>query len=208
MAFFDRIKKVFSSEPKEQVLGYSPAELKEIYQNPNATVNPVFSKNYPAKHSLAHVGINAFYFAQLIDKRDLEVFLNRVNADFKSVANRQFNGSEVVQCKSKTDETKLLYLNADEFGGSVIKIVTDSVFFLNSIADCNFHVPPPWIAFDGYNPAWWLGNLQGAQGYYDSNFFSDFFRAMSVEQREEYYVKYQASPEWRSRLDLNYGDED
>lgn len=210
MTILHRIRRIFSPEPQEQVLGYSLSELQALFQNSTVTVNPDSLGRHPKIDSLAAVGIHAFYVSQLIDKREVECFLNRVNSYFTLETKRMFHDTAVVQCKGRKENERLCYLIAEEFENSVIKLVTDSTTFLNSLGECNFSVPPPWIAFKDYNPKWWGGNMQGAQGYYDDNFFSPYFTNLNREQRAKYYVKYDASQDWKNALELFYDirDED
>jgi hypothetical protein len=50
--------------------------------------------------------------------------------------------------------------------------------------------------------------MQGAQGYYDDNFFYSYFMNLNSEQREKYYLKYDASQDWKNALELFYDIED
>ncbi|MFC5475547.1 hypothetical protein [Paraherbaspirillum soli] len=204
MTFLNRIKKIFNPEPKEQVLGYSPSELQHLFQNTSATVNPGFQKNYPKKSSLESAGIHAFYASQLIDKEEMEIFLKRVDSYFQSETKRVFSDTVVTQSKAITTDERLCYLLVKEFGGVVIKLVTDSVRFLNLLAECNFSMPPPWLAFSDYKPQWWGGSMQGAQAYYDDCFFSSFFASLSIEDRKKYFAKHNASQDWEKALELFY----
>jgi hypothetical protein len=85
-----------------------------------------------------------------------------------------------------------------------VRLVTNSVDFLTIIAREKFSVPPPWIVFEEYNPLWWGGNMQGAQGYYNDSYFSPFFTNLSAAERAIYYARYNAPNEWIKSLELMY----
>jgi len=208
MSILQRIRQIFNPEPKKQVLGYSPTELQLLFQNSSVTVNPDSLGKYPEINSLDAFGIHAFYVSLLIDKREIENFLQQVDSYFLPETNRMFNDLAVAQCKGRKGNERLCYLISDEFENLVIRLVTDSEVFLNSINGCDLSVPPPWIAFKNYNPRWWGGNMQGAQEYYDDNFFCLYFKNLNREQRENYYIKYDASQDWKKALELFYDIED
>ncbi|MGF6286653.1 hypothetical protein [Pseudomonas silensiensis] len=86
-------------------------------------------------------------------------------------------------------------------------MITNSIDFINIIFREKFATPPPWIAFEGYNPSWWGGNMQGTQGYYNDSYFSPFFTNLSGAEREIYYTRYDAPNEWINSLELMYDAE-
>jgi hypothetical protein len=204
MAIFRRIKNFFHSGSGAQVLGYSPAEMRLLFQKRSIADHARFINPYPKKSSLAAAGIHAVYAALLIDKSDLANFMALVDYHFLPELNRQFQGALVMQSKSMKGDERLCFLIADEFGGHTIKFMTDSLDFLNNMDQCWFAVPPPWAAFKGYNPEWWGGPMQGAQGYYEDNYFSPFFRILNAEQKKGYCEKFGAGPDWAKALELYY----
>ncbi len=207
MSILDQIKQLFKPGPKEQILGYSPSELQFLFRNSSVAGNPHFLKNFPDKVSLETLGVNAFYIMQLIDESEIHDFYNLINAYFQPEKKRTFNNNTVAQCTGKKANERLCFLVTDEFEGRVIRLVTDSVNFLNEIDLHGFSVPPPWVVFKDYNPHWWGGSMQGGQGYYDDEFFSPFFNNLSPEHRNNYYCKYGASQDWKNALELFYDDE-
>ena len=209
MSILQHIRQIFNPDPKEQVLGYSPSELQLLFQNSTVSVNPNFLGKSPKIIPLDTIGINVFYASQLIDKREIELFLKRVDSYFVLETKRMFNGVDVVQYKGRKENERLCYLISEEFENLVIKLVTDSTQFLNILYECDFTVPPPWIVFKDYNPKWWGGgSMQGAQGYYDDNFFYPYFMNLDREKKENYYIKYDASQAWKKQLELFYDIQD
>ncbi|HWW69000.1 MAG TPA: hypothetical protein VN089_03595, partial [Duganella sp.] len=134
-------------------------------------------------------------------------FMALVDSRFLPESKRQFQGAVVVQSKSTKGDERLCFLVADEFEGQVVKFVTDSMDFLSDIDQYHFAPPPPWVAFKDYDPGWWGGSMQGAQGYYDDHYFSPFFRGLDADRKKAYCEKFSVSPDWVKALELFY-DED
>jgi hypothetical protein len=57
------------------------------------------------------------------------------------------------------------------------------------------------LVFEGYDASWWGGDMQGAQGFYNDNYFFPFFSALSPAERSDYYAKYSASEDWIRSLE-------
>jgi len=205
MKIREKIKSFLKFGPKEQILGYSIDELKVIFpRSLSEWTVPV--DGYPRISRLISVEINAFYFSLLIDRHDENSFLSLIEHHFLLEASRKFNEAEVTQYRSKNDNERLVCLIGDEFEGKVVKMVTNDVDFIKSVLDFGFSVPPPWIVFRGVKPYWRPGAMQGAEGYYDDNFFSPFYEGLNEVERAEYLLKYSANDEWRKIIQLFYDE--
>lgn len=204
VSLFDRFKAIVRQAPKEQVVGYSPDELKVVFTEPLACL---LADSVPAV-SLESIGVPAYYCSFLIDKEDVDHFWTLVESGFSYETEKTFNGALVKQYSITEKNHRLLCLTGDEaFNATTVRLVTNSVDFLDIIRRERFAVPPPWVAFEGYNPAWWGGAMQGANGYYNDGYFLPFFTALSAAEKNAYYVRYGATEEWISSLELMYGDE-
>jgi hypothetical protein len=51
------------------------------------------------------------------------------------------------------------------------------------------------------------GNMEGAQGYYENNYFFPFFTSLNTNEKQAYYARFNATEEWINRLELMYDDE-
>ncbi len=49
--------------------------------------------------------------------------------------------------------------------------------------------------------------MQGAQGYYNDNYFLPFLTQLSDTERQAYYARYEATDERIKALELMYDDE-
>ncbi|AHZ67976.1 hypothetical protein OU5_0897 [Pseudomonas mandelii JR-1] len=49
--------------------------------------------------------------------------------------------------------------------------------------------------------------MQGAQGYYNDNYFIPFLTQLSDLERMKYYARFGATNEWIERLELMYRSE-
>lgn len=208
MTIVQHIKQLSQSEPEEQVLGYSPAELRLLFPHPTRVQQADLPNAYPQKSSLEPAKIHAVYTAILIVQSDFKNFMTLVERHFFPEAHRQFEGVAVVQNKSSVGDERLCFQVTEEFGGYAVRLVTDSTDILNDIDQSRFAPPPPWLAFHDYNPAWWGGSMQGAPEYYDDRYFSPFFRCLNTEQKNAYCIRFGASTEWVKALELFYEDDD
>ncbi|MBC3777177.1 hypothetical protein [Pseudomonas sp. SWRI99] len=205
MNFFRRIFRSFKSGPDEQIIGYSPPELEKLFPHPLQTVD---FPNYPRTFPLKNIGINAFYSSFLISIDDIDNFEAVVTSDSNLESKRYFNDLPVLHYTDATTSAKAIYsISTREFHSATIRMITDSAELLLRLKDEKFFLPPPWIAFPDYEPSWWGGNMEGAQGYYDENYFYPFFTNLNDSEKHAYYQKFSASQNWINRLELMYVDD-
>ncbi|WP_414869213.1 hypothetical protein [Pseudomonas sp. IT-347P] len=205
MNFFRRIFGSLKSSPQEQIVGYSISELEKLFLLPiPATSLPI----YPPTSLLKNVGIDAYYSSFLIAIDEIPEFNTLIASTFRTESERTFNGLTVFQCKNMLTESRLIYfISLREFQSATIRLVTNSTELLILLSQKKFSAPPPWIAFPGYEPAWWGGNMEGAQGYYDNIYFSLFFTNLNNNEKQAYYERFNASQKWIDRLELMYNDD-
>jgi len=202
MSLLNRIKVMFKSTSDEQIIGYSIVELKSIF---GAFLSEAdFPKyHYPSFSFLTSVGVQAYYSNFVIDRDDVNEFLGLLDKSFSLAGERKFNDLSVELYSGKHgDEKLILCISYKEFNVATIRLITNSIDFLSLIGERKFSVPPPWVAFEGYDPSWWGGDMQGAQGYYNDNYFFSFFSSLSLEAREGYYKRYLATDAWARSLEL------
>lgn len=206
MSFFSRIKTFVRQDPKEQVVGYSISELKSVFTEPLLHTTHTQS-GQPRPVSLEDAGVPAYYASLLIDGSDVHTFWALVESSFKFVNEKMFEDLPVKRYESAQNSEHLIFSESTrKFNYVTIRLVTNSTDFLNAIHREKFAVPPPWIAFEGYNPSWWGGNMQGAQGYYNDNYFFPFFTSLSDIERRVYSARYNATDEWVSSLESMYSE--
>ncbi|MHC8339789.1 hypothetical protein [Pseudomonas sp. HLT2-19-2] len=207
MSFFSRFKSFMKQEPDEQIAGYTLSELKSIF---TASSTSIFSRipEYPTVASLEGLGIPAFYSSFLIDNKDTHIFLTLVESNFKYTSEKMFNDLPAKQyVNDERNEQLVFFSSTREFNSTTVRMVTNSIDFMSVILGEKFATPPPWTAFEGYNPSWWGGDMQGAQGYYNDNYFLPFFSRLSDLEKQKYYARFEATDEWIESLNLTYGDE-
>ncbi len=202
MSFLGRIKSLFKSIPDEQVLGYSVLELKSVFEKV-LTEGAGDSSDYPAHTLLVSAGVQAYYSAFVMGKSEVGALQELIDERFLKVDERVFNELAVTRYQHQVTRDELIFsVSYKEFNVATIRLVTNSVELLRMIREKKFAVPPPWIAFEGYEASWWGGDMQGAQGYYNDNYFFPFFSALSVAERGSYYARCSASDEWIKSLEL------
>lgn len=205
MNIFSRIFSSFKSTPEEQIIGFSRQELEKLFPPPLPTA---YSSAYPVASSLQNIGIHAYYSCLLIDNQDQAEFQRLAESSFHRENERLFNGLPVFECRNPLTADRLIYfISYREFNSVTVRLVTNSPDFLISLDQKKFAVPPPWIAFENYEPSWWGGNMEGAQGFYDNNYFFPFFTKLSEIEKRDYYTRFSATEEWINRLNLMYDNE-
>ncbi|MBX8489860.1 hypothetical protein K5D34_00430 [Pseudomonas cichorii] len=201
MSFFSRVKSLFKSSPDEQVLGYSVLELKSVFGKV-LTEDAGEPSDYPVHTLLVSAGIPSYYSSFVMDKADIGELQELIDERFLKVDERVFNELIVTRYQHRISKDELIFsVSYKEFNVATIRLATNSVELLRLIKEKRFAVPPPWIAFEGYEASWWGGGMQGAQGYYNDNYFFPFFSALSAAERGEYYVRYSAFDDWVKSLE-------
>ncbi|MBN6772766.1 hypothetical protein JRG42_19390 [Pseudomonas granadensis] len=204
MSLFSRLKSLIKPQPTEQIAGYSKAELKVLFSDPLRACD---LQNPSHLTSLADAGIFAYYSSQLLDPLDLARFESLITPRFQQCHTRDFHGLPVFEYANLKKEQRLIVLRSrKEFNGVTIRLVTNDTEFLDAVSGEEFSVPPPWIAFDGYEPSWWGSSMQGAQGSYDDAYFAPYFTHLSESDKQAYFVRYNATSAWIERLRLMYND--
>jgi len=157
---------------------------------------------------LESADICAFFSQFLIDPKDLVEFESLVDSHFRKKTERTFNDLPVFEYESALSGDRLIFFaSTREFNSVTIRLITNNFDFLTMLRRKKFAVPPPWVAFEGYEPSWWGGSMQGAQEYYDNNYFFSFFTQLSDIEKQSYYSRFRATDEWIERLELMYDTE-
>lgn len=202
MSLMSLFKKILTPASNDHILGYSIKELSRIFRKEPENIDNGMTK-YPLTSSLSANGINAYYLPLLIDNADAEHFKNLISRNFLLVDTQIFNEltSTHYQNPEKT-RSLIVSISHKEFNSTTIRLITDSSEFLKTLSQEHFSVPPPWIAFEGYEPSWWGENMQGAQGYYNENFFLPYIERLTADEKNTYYARYSAPDEWVKSLTL------
>ncbi|WP_285410216.1 hypothetical protein [Pseudomonas sp. FR229a] len=196
------MKKVFKTTPEEQIVGYSLAELKSIF---GITITEAVAghRNYPVYSVLTPAGIQAYYSSFVIDKAEVAGVENLINERFSPVNERVVNGLVVSRFQHRLSDEQLIFsISYKEFNSATMRLITNSSELLSMLSETKIAAPPPWLVFDGYEASWWGGDMQGAQGFYNDNYFFLFFSSLSPAERTAYYARYSASEEWIRSLEL------
>lgn len=206
MGIFSRLKYLVRWGPQEQIVGYSLTELKSVFTEPLLPlIDP--SSNHPHVTALEDIGVCAYHSYFLITDEDADKFAALVESNFSFVVEKPFNDHLVKHYSNVCKDEHLIYCNSSsEFNATTVRMVTNSVDFLGLVQGSKWVVPPPWVAFEGCKAAWWGGNMQGAQGYYDDLYFYPFFTGLSDVEKRAYYLRFAATDEWIECVELMYGD--
>jgi len=156
MSLIKKLISLVKPEPRqEQITGYSKQELKSLFARPLAQTDlPV----QPPTTSLESADICAFFSQFLIDPKDLVEFESLVEFHFRKNTERTFNDLPVFEYESALSGDRLIFFaSTREFNSVTIRLITNNFDFLTMLSRKKFAVPPPWIAFEGYEPSWWGG---------------------------------------------------
>jgi len=207
MSILSGLKSLVRRGPQEQVVGYSLPDLKSVFTPPLLGPALPFA-DYPPVVPLEDVGVLAYYSTFLTTPEDADEFAALIESNFSFVVEKPFNNHPVKRYSNGRKDEHLIYFNSgSEFNATTVRMVTNSVDFLGVVQGSGWAVPPPWIAFEGYKASWWGGDMQGAQGYYNDNYFLPFFTRLSGLEKQAYYVRFEASSEWIESLELMCGNE-
>ncbi|WP_332763339.1 hypothetical protein [Pseudomonas koreensis] len=202
MSWLGLIKNAFKTTPQEQIVGYSVVELKSIF-GISITESVAGHRNYPVYSALTPAGIQAYYSSFVIDKAEAAGLENLINERFSPINERAFNGLVVTRFQHRLSNEQLIFsISYKEFNSATIRLITNSSELLSLLNEKKIAAPPPWLVFDGYEASWWGGDMQGAQGFYNDNYFFPFFSSLSPAERTAYYARYSASEEWIKSLEL------
>ncbi len=206
MTLLNRIMALVKPASQQSFAGYTLRELQTRFPKPlSSTRLPA----QPTAASLEYSGVFAGYVALLTTVDEFSGFRGLVESSFQKIDERVFDATQVFEYEDPANNQRLLFsTSTEEFKALTIRLVTNSDEFLDRLAAKRVCVPPPWIAFEEYNPAWWGGNMQGAQGYYNDQYFYPFFTRLSEAEKRAYFAKFDASDEWIAQLTLMYDDED
>lgn len=200
-----RITALLTSEAEPLFAGYSQQALQSFFVAPLAQNS---MPDLPVIASLEQSGVPAYYASLLTENNGVSNFQRLVESSFQKVRESAFNGLLTFEYEETLSKERLIFfISNQEFNAAAIHLVTNSTRFLDVLSHEKFAVPPPWIAFEGYNPSWWGGNMQGAQGLYNDRYFLPFFMGLSTAEKQHYYARFNASDEWIEQLELMYGVE-
>ncbi|MFJ2464161.1 hypothetical protein [Pseudomonas sp. NPDC087615] len=200
-----RIAALIQPEAKPFFAGYSLKVLQSYFVTPLSVAS---LPNLPMMTSLEQSGVSACYLSLLTEKNDVSRFRQWVDSSFQKARESTFNGLRTFEYEEVLSQERLIFFTANQaFNTVTIHLVTNSARFLDLLNHEKLAVPPPWVAFEGYNPSWWGGSMQGAQGFYNDGYFLPFFTRLSDAEKQRYYARFNASAAWIEQLELMYGDD-
>ena len=200
-----RLAALIKPEAKPLFAGYSLKVLQSYFVMPLSVAR---LPNLPMMTSLEQSGVLACYLSLLTEQNDVNRFRQWVDSSFQKAKESTFNGLRTFEYEDALSKERLIFFTAKQaFNAVTIHLVTNSARFLDWLNHEKLAVPPPWVAFEDYNPSWWGGNMQGAQGFYNERYFLPFFTSLSDAEKQRYYARFNASAAWIEQLDLMYGDD-
>ncbi|MBP5959112.1 hypothetical protein ICA16_25885 [Pseudomonas anatoliensis] len=200
-----RITALIKPEARPIFAGYNLKALQSYFVTPLSSIK---LPNLSGTTSLEQSGVSAYHISLLTEIKDTSSFQRLVDSSFRKVKESAFNGLTKFEYEEPLSNERLIFFTSNqEFNAVSIQLVTNSVRFLDLLSREKIAVPPPWVAFESYNPSWWGGNMQGAQGFYNERYFLPFFTCLSDAEKQRYYARFNASAEWIEQLELMYSDD-
>ena len=199
MGLLDKIKWTFKSKHEKKIIGHSLAELKDFFQKKILETTEKQDK-YPIFFSLSTAGVQAIYSRLLISTSEEKIIENIIANRLPRISTTNKPDTTLFQ-NPENLECAILHTSSKEFNSTTIQVITNSYDLANELSKLKITPPPPWVAFESYDPNWWGDNMQGAQGFYNDNYFLPFFIHLSQKERRDYYKEYSATQSWIESLE-------
>lgn len=202
MTIFNRIKRWASRRPQTYVAGCSIAQLQALFSQPLVRDSRA-KANQSEFVSLEPAGVQAYYLSLMTSEEEIQPLHALIEPGLTLLSEKRSHGLVVKRFADASAIRGLVVsLSTQAFNSTTVQLVSNDAHLLNAVQCAGFVVPPPWVAFEDYPPSWWSANMQGAQGYYNDNYFLAYFTRLSDAQRQAYYLRYHATAEWIASLAL------
>lgn len=145
---------------------------------------------YPSMEYLGELDIHAILQTQNIEIDQFPSYLKIVEESRQEVSFHHYakNGLHtLLSCE-------------DEFSGRTIRLLTNDIELLKTLAAPVFHPPPPWIAWYDLGP--YSGALQGNAEHWFRYIWDPFWESLSLEEQDKVLQV------WRAKTRAYISDED
>ncbi|KEY60414.1 hypothetical protein [Serratia sp. DD3] len=149
------------------------------------------SKKYPCITSLIKDNTYAYRMFFCMDKKFTQGIIDVINDAFES--SMTFEKSRDIVILSKNKAVALNVYN--DFGGEVVRLITNSEHIINSIWKLNITPPPPWVAFPEIDPDG-LGSMQGNLSFWWDWMWLPFWNSMDGTKKKDYLTVNFAPLNW------------
>ena len=169
----------------EHVFGIPLETLKGFFSNPAEN----FNSDYPRAENLGNLGIEAFLVIFNVEINSFPLCFNLIKAGKKEISLNHF----------EQDGRHTLVAHDDEFGGRNIRLLTNDIELIRSLAKARYGPPPPWIVWHDLGPH---SSNQGNEEYWSVYVWSPYWLSLSLEEQDKFIE------DWRARTKPYISDED
>ncbi|MBV6821292.1 hypothetical protein KWG64_25460 (plasmid) [Rahnella sp. PD12R] len=93
------------------------------------------------------------------------------------------------------DNESVAYHSYNDFGGSVIRLITNSEGLIRKIWAFHTTPPPPWVSFPHIDPDG-LGSMQGNLSFWWDWMWLPFWKSMDASEQKKYLIAHSAPSSW------------
>lgn len=154
-------------------------------------------KKYPSIVPLMEGNVYAYrMFFSIINGLSSDL-VNLVNIEFESNYRVEDFNNIIIPSGSKA-----IALNVySDFGGYVVRLVTNSKTLISEIRGLKLVPPPPWVSFPDIDPDG-LGGMQGDLSFWWDWMWLPFWNGMDKIQKNKYLVQNFAPENWVAYFDF------
>ncbi|WP_155638601.1 hypothetical protein [Burkholderia cepacia] len=170
--------------------------LEHVFNVPMETLKGLFSNaiedfklDYPRVENLGSIGIEAFLVTVNVEVNSFPLCLNLIKKGKKEISHNHF----------EQGGKHTLVAHDDEFGGRNIRVLTNDVELVKSLADAKYGPPPPWVVWYDLGPHPYN---QGNEEHWSAYVWNPYWLSLSLEEQDKFIES------WRDRTKAYISDEE
>ncbi|KAB0640673.1 hypothetical protein F7R25_04030 [Burkholderia stagnalis] len=169
----------------QHVFGVPLEMLKGMFSNPMED----FNSDYPRTENLGSLGIEAFLVTVNVEINSFPLCLNLIKAGKKEISRNHY----------EQGGRHTLVAHDDEFGGRNIRLLTNDIELIKSLAKAKYGPPPPWVVWYDLGP---YPYNQGNEEHWSVYVWSPYWVSLSLEEQDKFIE------DWREKTKSYISDED
>lgn len=154
--------------------GTSSAMFMEVFAKPVEDI----CFDYPRIQPLKNIGLNAFLATQNIEPSLFSGYMELIKSGRTKLTNNHY----------ENDGKHSFVAYYDEFNGRNVRLLTNDIALINSLAITKLNPPPPWTAWHELGPH--IFNLQGDAQYWYENIWDTYWESLTLEQQDDFLDKH------------------
>jgi len=173
------------AEAIERVFGKSVDALCKLFPMTEPNLRDIGSSD-PQDKYLDKLGVNALVHTEEIAIEQFPLMMSLLSKGREEVSLGQFQRHADAQVKTT------LLATEDRFSGKTVRLLTNDIELLKSIAQANFSPPPPWVVWHELGPDSAI-ERQGNVDFWYRYVWDKFWNRLSLDEQGIYLA------EWREK---------